>query len=33
MATKPAATAETAYRTAFEDASCLKMLQDWKGLS
>ncbi len=30
---EPAATAATAYRTAFEDASCLKMLLDWKGLS
>jgi 3-hydroxyethyl bacteriochlorophyllide a dehydrogenase len=30
---EPAANAPAAYRTAFEDASCLKMLLDWKGLS
>ena len=28
---EPAARAPLAYRTAFEDASCLKMLLDWKG--
>ena len=31
--TEPAANAPLAYRTAFEDASCLKMLLDWKGCS
>ena len=30
---EPAANAPLAYRTAFEDASCLKMLLDWKGCS
>jgi 3-hydroxyethyl bacteriochlorophyllide a dehydrogenase len=30
---EPATNAPAAYRTAFEDASCLKMLLDWKGLS
>ncbi len=29
--TMPAASADTAYRTAFEDASCLKMILDWEG--
>ncbi len=28
---EPAANAPAAYRTAFEDAGCLKMLLDWKG--
>ena len=28
---EPAANAPLAYRTAFEDAACLKMLLDWKG--
>ena len=28
---EPAAKAPAAYRTAFEDAGCLKMLLDWKG--
>ncbi len=28
---EPAGAAPSAYRTAFEDASCLKMLLDWKG--
>ena len=27
----PAASADAAYRTAFEDASCLKMILDWEG--
>jgi 3-hydroxyethyl bacteriochlorophyllide a dehydrogenase len=26
----PAASAETAYRTAFDDPSCLKMVLDWR---
>ncbi len=30
---EPAANAPAAYRTAFEDASCLKMLLDWKGFA
>ncbi len=30
---EPAGHAPAAYRTAFEDASCLKMLLDWKGLA
>ena len=30
---EPASNAPSAYRTAFDDASCLKMLLDWKGLS
>jgi bacteriochlorophyllide a dehydrogenase len=29
--TRPAADAPDAYRTAFEDASCLKMILDWSG--
>ena len=29
--TRPAADAPDAYRTAFEDAACLKMILDWKG--
>ena len=30
---EPATSAPAAYRTAFEDAACLKMLLDWKGLA
>ena len=30
---EPAGNAPAAYRTAFEDASCLKMLLDWKGFA
>lgn len=29
----PASDAESAYRTAFEDRSCLKMVLDWRGLA
>jgi bacteriochlorophyllide a dehydrogenase len=29
--TQPAAAAPQAYQTAFEDASCLKMILDWSG--
>jgi bacteriochlorophyllide a dehydrogenase len=28
---RPASEAESAYRTAFEDSSCLKMILDWRG--
>lgn len=28
---RPAAQAQSAYRTAFEDSECLKMILDWKG--
>jgi bacteriochlorophyllide a dehydrogenase len=30
---KPAEKAEAAYRTAFNDPSCLKMILDWRDLS
>jgi 3-hydroxyethyl bacteriochlorophyllide a dehydrogenase len=30
---EPAARAASAYRTAFNDASCLKMILDWRAVS